>query len=72
MPTPAIAADLLECQLHSGREASELACPRKDGRMLHVSFSITALLSEQGNLEGKIVAVADITARRESEQEWRS
>ena len=67
----AVAAELLDCQLHSGHEAPELVCPRKDGRMLHVSFSTAALLNEQGGIVGKVVIAADITARRESEQEWR-
>jgi PAS domain S-box-containing protein len=66
----AIASKLLDPQLHSGREqASELICTRKDGRMLHVSFSIAPLRNERGSLEGKIIIVADITSRRESEQE---
>jgi PAS domain S-box-containing protein len=68
-PLP-MAPELLEDQLLSTREhGNELILPKKHGEPQHVSFSVTPLRGEQGNLEGKIVVFSDITSRRESEQE---
>src|SRR5258705_13395425 len=59
-------AGQVDYQLPSGLEhANEIVCPRKDGRKLHVTFSVAPLHEEQGNLEGRILIFSDITPRRE-------
>jgi PAS domain S-box-containing protein len=68
-PLP-IAPGLLETQFHvSSAQGSEATWPRKHGEPLHVSFSAAPLRDDEGNVEGKVIIFADITSRRESEQE---
>ena len=68
-PLPA-ARELLDAQLHlDSSQGAELAWPRKDGEPLHVTFSVAPLRDEEGNIQGKVVFIADITSRGESEQE---
>ena len=63
-------AGLLEAQLHSSStQESEVTWPRKEGEPLHVSLSAVPLRGDDGDLEGKVIIFADITSRRESEQE---
>ena len=65
-----IAPKLLEAQLHSSAaQGNELTWPRKRGEPLHVSLSAVPLRDDEGNVEGKVIIFADITSRRESEQE---
>lgn len=68
-PLPA-GFELLEAQLHPGSsQRNELAWPRKYGPPLHVSLSAVLLRDDDGNVAGKVIIFADITSRRESEQE---
>ena len=65
-----IAPGLLEAQLHSSSTpGNEITWPRKYGEPLHVSLSAVPLRDDDGNVEGKVIIFADITSRRESEQE---
>jgi PAS domain S-box-containing protein len=65
-----IGPELLELELPSdSRTTIELICLRRDGEPLHVGASVGLLSDEQGNIAGKVVVCADITSRRESEQE---
>jgi protein-histidine pros-kinase len=47
----------------------ELTCLRSDGESLHVSASVGPLRTEEETMAGKIIILADLTSRRESEQE---
>src|SRR5437016_1138542 len=68
-PLP-VAPELLEAQLPRGPSPrAELIWQRQDGEPLHVSFSVSPLHDDEGNIQGKVVFFADITSRRESEQE---
>jgi PAS domain S-box-containing protein len=65
-----IGPEVLDAQLQpESVKGVELTCRRKDGELLHVSFSTATLVDEEGNIEGKVATFTDITARRESEQE---
>ena len=48
---------------------NELTWPRKDGDALLVSFSTAPLRDDNGDIQGKVVIFADLTSRRELEQE---
>src|SRR5438874_6037844 len=65
-----ISSDPMEPELPSSSgERIELICVRSDGKPLHVSSSVAPLRDDQGKIAGKVIILADITSRRESEQD---
>ena len=65
-----IPLESLEGQMQTSSEkAIELTWPLRNGELLHVSCSVAPWRDENGEIQGKVLIFADITSRRESEQE---
>jgi PAS domain S-box-containing protein len=69
---PAIAErhEAMDAQLwaNPGRQSYEIQVPTRDGRVRHTIFHKAALVRSDGEVEGLIGTIVDITERKQSEQ----